>query len=89
MANKLFSSTDRDTAHRKLEEVLAAKEFPAAECREDHNVPDPYQVWDGPEIRVVVSATLEPVAVTPENALALQIAKMVVEMMLKKTSEGN
>ena len=45
----LFSFVDRDEAHRKLEEIRA-KEGPdsRAECRENPNEHEPFQVWSGP-----------------------------------------
>lgn len=46
MATKLFSTTDRDGSHAKLEEILATGQHPRAECREDPNDPEPYSVWD-------------------------------------------
>jgi hypothetical protein len=51
MATKLFETNDRTTAHRHLAEVLAAGEFPRAECRENHNEESPYQVWSDAEVR--------------------------------------
>lgn len=49
MARLLFSFSDRDAAHQKLEEVRTS-EGPTslAECREDPNDNEPYQVWSGP-----------------------------------------
>lgn len=63
MPTKLFETSDRDEAHRKLEEVLGmtrdaeghilkgAPLHASAECREDHSKEKPYQIWDGPEER--------------------------------------
>lgn len=48
MAKLLFAGTDRDASHAELERVLAEGEYPAAECREYVNEPEPYQVWSGP-----------------------------------------
>lgn len=45
-SKKLYSSNDRDLAHAKLEELI--KQHPHAECREDHNSEESFQVWDGP-----------------------------------------
>ena len=46
---KLYGGKDRDEAHKRLAEILAHGEHPAAECREDPNDRDhPYQVWSGP-----------------------------------------
>lgn len=47
MSKKLFSTESRDDAHQHLEKILEAGEYPKAECREDHNIPE-YSVWDGP-----------------------------------------
>jgi hypothetical protein len=63
MTTKIFETNDRTTAHRHLELVLAAGEFPLAECRENHNEESPYQVWSGPEVR-------EPAPPTPVPAAA-------------------
>lgn len=50
-SKKLYSSTDRDLSHTKLEELI--KQYPHAECREDHNSEEPFQVWDGPADRAL------------------------------------
>ena len=49
MTALLFSYRDRDEAHKKLEEIRS-KEGPEskAECRENPNELEPYQVWSGP-----------------------------------------
>lgn len=50
MPTKLFGTTDRDAAHAKLAEILAAGTHPRASCREDPNDPnEPFTVWDGPD----------------------------------------
>jgi hypothetical protein len=50
MARLLYSFTSRDEAHRKLEEVRASEGSDSlAECREDPNEHEPYQVWSGPD----------------------------------------
>lgn len=54
MANKIYSSTERAHAHEALEKAIQV--HPNAECREDQNSEEPYQVWDGPEIREVAPA---------------------------------
>lgn len=46
MADLIFSTTERDESHAKLAESLT--QYPLAECREDHALADPYQVWSGP-----------------------------------------
>jgi hypothetical protein len=46
MNTMLFDFPDQDSAHKKLEEVLAGGEHPMACCRIDPNVKRPYQVWD-------------------------------------------
>lgn len=59
----VFSSADRDLSHQFLAAVLEQIEpppelvaalaghigvHPLAECREDPNITEPYQVWSGP-----------------------------------------
>lgn len=46
---KLFSSNDRNLAHKKLEEVLAypGSPFPKAFCQEDYNASEVYEVHHG------------------------------------------
>jgi hypothetical protein len=59
----IFSSADRDLSHQFLAAVLEQIEpppelvaalaghigaHPRAECREDPNAAEPYQVWSGP-----------------------------------------
>lgn len=51
---KVFSSKDRDAAHLALAWILAEGHpsegsMPLAECREDHNEEEPYQVWSAPK----------------------------------------
>lgn len=49
MTTMLFCFSDRDAAHQKLEEVRRAQgPTSQAECREDPNSAEPYQVWSGP-----------------------------------------
>lgn len=49
MSAMLFSYRDRDEAHRKLEEVRTKEGVDSkAECRENPNEVEPYQVWSGP-----------------------------------------
>jgi hypothetical protein len=43
----LFSTEDRAKAHAHAEAIRA--DYPRAECREDPNEPQPYQVWSGPQ----------------------------------------
>jgi hypothetical protein len=47
MSKMLFSFVKREDAHAKLAEVIGT--HPLAECREDPNSEEPYQVWDWPE----------------------------------------
>lgn len=48
-ATLLFSFRNRDEAHAKLEEVRASEGSDSrAECREDLNELEAYQVWSGP-----------------------------------------
>ena len=48
MAKLLYSFTSRDEAHRKLVRVSEGSDS-LAECREDPNEHEPYQVWSGPD----------------------------------------
>lgn len=48
MAKRLFSTTDREESHKKLEEVLLDGAHPRAECREA-DAEGFYSVWDGPQ----------------------------------------
>jgi hypothetical protein len=47
MSKLLFSFTKREDAHTKLAEIIST--YPLAECRENPNSAQPYQVWDWPE----------------------------------------
>ena len=49
MAKKLFETASRAASHDEL--VKIQKVHPLAECREDSNSDQPYQVWDGPDAR--------------------------------------
>ena len=43
------SFATRAESHAYLEKILADGKHPQAECREDPNAPEPYQVWSGPD----------------------------------------
>lgn len=48
---KLFATKDRAESHAKLDEILAAGEYPTACCRERENDPnEPYTVWSTSEL---------------------------------------
>jgi hypothetical protein len=80
-ATKLHAFKNRDEAHKKLEEVLAAGLHPGASCREDLNEPEPYQVWsNGPEAHVLPP---EPAAMSEDDMLDRLAAKLL-ERMEKK-----
>lgn len=75
MAKMIFSTKNRHEAHGRLEEVLAEGEHPRAECREDPNAEEPYQVWSASEVRDNSSTepTNDPLAgMTPEELAELR-----------------
>jgi hypothetical protein len=86
----LFSTTDRDASHKKLDEVRSAGKHPEACCREDPSADKPYQVWTGPPSPHVLAAPAP--KATPEGDplyagvpanLVDDIAKRVVELLTK------
>jgi hypothetical protein len=86
MATKLFETNDRTTAHRHLAEVLAAGEFPFAECREYHNEESPYQVWSDAEPGRKENKQPEEAAAPAQPAPAMKITFSDEELF--KIGEG-
>jgi len=81
----IFTSTEREKAHAELERVLKKGDHPRAECREYHNQPEPYQVWDEPEPWVQTPPTPKPAA-EPDisDALLDKLAAKLLEKMSEK-----
>ncbi len=71
MATKLFETNDRNASHQELERVLAAGQYPNAECRDLEN-PTRYEVWSDREPR-------------PEPAVAQPV--LGSDMSLEKLAE--
>jgi ABC-type branched-subunit amino acid transport system ATPase component len=56
---KVFESSVRDEAHRKLESIFSAEPEARAECREDPNTNLPFQVWAEQDLSPSWSATVD------------------------------
>lgn len=72
---------DRDESHLTLEKVLATGEYPQAECREDYNDPEPYQVWSAPIVREPAPPSPPP---PPTPDLSDEILDKLAEKLLAK-----
>lgn len=84
MATRLFATTDRNASHAKLEEVLATGQHPKAECREDSNSEEPYEVWDAADVKPDAPPTpADQLAALPKD-MVTAIAEKVVELLEKK-----
>jgi hypothetical protein len=79
----LFKTTNRDESHQELERVLAAGEYPKAECREADEKGD-YTVWSGAQR----DGTETVAALTAEAALAqmddAEVAKLTELLAARK-----
>lgn len=85
MASLIFKTADRAASHAMLDEVRAANPKSRAECREDHNSEEPYEVWDGPETWQQQPPTPAPPPGTPPiDQLAEEVAKKVLAALAKK-----
>lgn len=94
-STKIFSSTSRDAAHKHLDGLYAKAKAAGrpceAECRENPESAEPYEVWDGPrawEQRPPEPALAQPDApIEVNDALAEAIAERLFKKMMEKANK--
>jgi hypothetical protein len=81
---KLFESADRNASHQHLEMVLVQGTHPKAECREDPNAAQSYQVWSDRTERVPPPPLLpDPVVVPPPPTFDMEALAELIAAKLK------
>lgn len=111
MGELLFKSANRDEAHAELERLHGLKRVgesleqdtkalqPLAECRENPNSDEPFEVWDSPEPIVVPEPPSEEELATARaeeiganeallDALADRLAVRLAEAATRKAQEA-